>query len=81
MDITKLDRTLIKLLSSGKFLDVNKSYNQEQHNAFVEGSLFAFDLFQHTIRENKRGTTNEGDKRNETQLAKTELQSGSSKPN
>ncbi len=40
----EIDRNNLKLMASGKYLDVNKSYNQEQHNQYIEGAMFAFDL-------------------------------------
>lgn len=39
-----MDRATLKLIASGKYLDLNKSYNQEQHTEFIEGALFTYDL-------------------------------------
>lgn len=37
-----VDRATLKLIASGKYLDLNKSYNQEQHTQFIEGALFTW---------------------------------------
>lgn len=50
----KLNRDNIKLLASGKYIALKKSYDQQEHEHFLEGALFTYDLIQQTARENER---------------------------
>lgn len=47
------DRDSIRLLASGKYLDLNKSFDQHNHQHFVEGALFILDLMSKKERESK----------------------------
>lgn len=47
-----MDRNTLKLIASGKYLDLNKSYNQEQHTQFIEGAVFVYDLLTKMRGEN-----------------------------
>ena len=70
MEIKPLDRNQFKLIASGKYLDVNKSYNQEQHQQYVDGAMFAFDLIQ---LMNRRGFNEQGIKEPESPMAAKQL--------
>lgn len=47
----KLTRDSLKLLASGKYIALKKSYNQQEHEQFLEGALFTYDLIQQALRE------------------------------
>lgn len=41
----QLDRNTMKLIASGKFLEINKScYDQQQHTSFIDGAMFIIDF-------------------------------------
>ncbi len=50
----KLNRDNIKLLASGKYIALKKSYDHQEHEHFLEGALFTYDLIQQTARDNER---------------------------
>lgn len=64
MDSSKLSREQIKLIASGKYLDLNKSFDQQQHSSFIEGALFVFDL----INSQKRGLENGNERATEKRI-------------
>lgn len=53
-------------MASGKYLDLNKGYNQEQHNQFIEGAMFAFDLISSKIRDKKKQDIEAKENKDET---------------
>lgn len=53
-----MDREQIKLLLSGKYIEINKTFNQETHRSFVDGGIFIFDL----INNNKKKDIDNGKK-------------------
>lgn len=44
MEPIKIDRNSVRLIAGGKYLELNKSYSQEQYQQFVDGAIFIFDL-------------------------------------
>lgn len=44
MEPIKIDRNTVRLMSGGKYLELNKTYQQESFQSFVDGALFIFDL-------------------------------------
>jgi hypothetical protein len=51
MTNNKIDREKLRLLSSGKYLQIYKSYDPQMHSNFVESALFVFDLFNELDRK------------------------------
>lgn len=62
----EIDRNNLKLMASGKYLDLNKGYNQEQHNQFIEGAMFAFDFISAKTREKKKQDNEVKENKDET---------------
>lgn len=71
MESNKLSRDQVKLISSGKYLDLNKSFDQQQHASFIEGSLFVFDLLNSQKRGNESERASEKRLQSEVQNEKT----------
>lgn len=71
----KMDRDTLKLMASGKYIERNNSYNQEQHNQFVAGALFTYDIIIKTAIEVKRGinANTESNQTNESRLSEKQL--------
>lgn len=44
METSKLSRDQIKLMASGKYIDLYKSFDQQQHASFIEGATYIYDL-------------------------------------
>lgn len=57
-----MDREQIKLLLSGKYIEINKTFNQETHRSFVDGGIFIFDLINNV---KKKEVTENGKKLSE----------------
>ena len=55
MTNNKIDREKLRLLSSGKYLQIYKSFDPQMHSNFVEGALFVFDLFNELDRKETNG--------------------------
>lgn len=62
----EIDRNNLKLMASGKYLDLNKGYNQEQHNQFIEGAMFAFDFISAKNRDKKKQEIETKENKDET---------------
>jgi hypothetical protein len=73
-----MDRATLKLIASGKYLDLNKSYNQEQHTQFIEGALFTFDLI---TASNRARRENAAEKELQRDIQQTKPQDVYSGPN
>ena len=57
--IIKLNRDSLRMVASGAYLQINKNYDQQTHQSFVEGALFLWDFVQAGERNNKvRGDAN-----------------------
>lgn len=52
MEPIKIDRNAVRLIAGGKYLELNKSYSQEQYQQFVDGAVFIYDLL--SSNNNKR---------------------------
>ena len=50
-----IDRETVRLLASGKYLQIYKSYEPQMHSNFVEGSLFVYDLYNKLERKEING--------------------------
>ena len=75
MEINKIDRNTLRLIASGQYLQLNKSFDQERFSNFVEGALFTYDLINKTTIEAKRGNnaSTESDKANESRIPEKQL--------
>lgn len=56
--IIKLNRDSLRMVASGAYLQINKNYDQQTHQAFVEGALFLWDFVQAGERSKVRGEIN-----------------------
>jgi len=54
MNNYQLNRDNVKLLASGKYIALKKSYDQQEHENFIDGAMFCYDLMQQIERDNER---------------------------